>query len=55
MPLLHHAERPTGDHWRVLLFSWMVWLTGFASLMLLSFVLEEVKETTALPLGHFAA
>jgi MFS family permease len=42
--MLHLAERPTAQHWRILVFAWLVWLTGFASLMLMSFVLEPVKR-----------
>jgi MFS family permease len=41
--MLHLADRLTAQHWRILAFAWLVWLTGFASLMLMSFVLEPVK------------
>jgi MFS family permease len=44
MALLHESPRPTARHWQILLFAWLVWLTGFASLMLMSFVLEPVKR-----------
>jgi MFS family permease len=44
LPLLHEASRPTARHWRILAFAWLVWLTGFASLMVMSFVLEPVKR-----------
>lgn len=44
LPLLHESTRPTGHHWRILTFAWLVWLTGFGSLMLMSFVLEPVKR-----------
>ncbi|HEV8630382.1 MAG TPA: MFS transporter [Thermoanaerobaculia bacterium] len=44
MPLLHESLRPTAQHWRILLFAWLVWLTGFASLMLMTFVLEPIKK-----------
>lgn len=44
LPLLNESPRPTARHWRILVFAWLVWLTGFASLMLLSFVLEPVKQ-----------
>jgi MFS family permease len=40
---LHEANRPTAHHWRILVFAWLVWLGGFASLMLMSFVLGPVK------------
>jgi MFS family permease len=43
VPLLHESDRPTARHWRILVFAWLVWLTGFATLMLMSFVLEPVK------------
>ena len=42
--MLHLSDRLTGQHWRILAFAWLVWLTGFASLMLMSFVLEPVKR-----------
>jgi MFS family permease len=42
--MLHLAERPGAKHWLILVFAWLVWLTGFASLMLMSFVLGPVKE-----------
>jgi MFS family permease len=44
LALLHEHARPTARHWRILTFAWLVWLTGFASLMLMSFVLEPVKR-----------
>ena len=44
LALLHEAARPTARHWRILVFAWLVWLSGFASLMLMSFVLEPVKQ-----------
>jgi MFS family permease len=46
--MLHLAARPTPQHWRILVFAWLVWLTGFASLMLMSFVLAPVKAELGL-------
>lgn len=46
--MLHLADRPTGAHWRILVFAWLVWLTGFASLMLMSFVLGPVQAELGL-------
>jgi putative MFS transporter len=42
--MLHLSERPTAAHWRILVFAWLVWLTGFASLMLMSFLLTPVQQ-----------
>ena len=41
--MLHLSERLTPQHWRILAFAWLVWLTGFASLMLMSFLLGPVE------------
>lgn len=42
--MLHLADRLTARHWRILAFAWLVWLTGFASLMLMSFVLAPIQR-----------
>ena len=42
--LLNQSESLTGQHRRILFFAWGGWFTGFASLMLLSFLLEPVKR-----------
>ena len=42
--MLHLSERPTAQHWLILVFAWLVWMTGFASLMLMSFLLSPVQR-----------
>jgi MFS family permease len=41
--LLNHSTTLSSAHRRILVFAWGGWFTGFASLMLLSFLLEPVK------------
>jgi MFS family permease len=40
---LNRAQHLTPAHWRILFFAWGSYLSGFASLMLLSFLLSPVK------------
>ena len=43
MPPLNEAPRLTRQHWAILLLAWGTWLSGFFSLMLLTFLLAPVK------------
>lgn len=43
MQPLNQASRLTRAHWAILFFAWAAWLSGFFSLMLLTFLLGPVK------------
>jgi MFS family permease len=47
-PRLSDHERPTGAHLRVLALAWAAWCTGFYSLMILSFLLQPIREELGL-------
>jgi MFS family permease len=47
LPLLSESGRPTGRHAAIVAFAWATWFFGFASLLLLSFVLGPVQARFA--------
>ena len=44
LPRLSDHARPTAAHLRVLALAWGAWLTGFYSLMILSFLLRPIRD-----------